>query len=138
MITAFRFFAGDVHVFAVCQPSVPVLAATAIMEQDGDPAAPRTLTLAGGPIDTRINRTVVNSLAEEQGIDWFRYHVITNVPWACVGRGRQVYPGLLQLSGFMAMNLDRHVQAHKDMCTWCTATAIPRPSIGSSTTSSSR
>ncbi len=111
----FRFFAGDVHVFSVCQPSVPVLAATAIMEADGDPHVPLTLTMAGGPIDTRVNQTVVNTLAEKRGTDWFRRNVVTNVPWPCKGRGRQVYPGFLQLTGFMTMNLDRHMQAHKDL-----------------------
>ena len=115
MADMFRFFGGDVHVFAVCQPSVPVLAAVALMEADGDPDVPLTLMLAGGPIDTRINRTVVNELAEKRGTDWFRRNVITNVPWPFPGRGRQVYPGFLQLSGFMTMNLDRHMQAHKDM-----------------------
>ena len=115
MAAMFRFFGGDVHVFAVCQPSVPVLAATALMEAEGDPAVPQTLILAGGPVDTRINHTVVNTLAEERGTDWFRRNVITNVPWPCLGRGRQVYPGFLQLSGFMTMNLDRHMQAQKDM-----------------------
>ncbi len=111
----FRFFGGDVHVFAVCQPSVPVLAATAVMEADGDPAVPLSLILAGGPIDTRVNQTVVNTLAEKRGTDWFRRNVITNVPWPSRGRGRDVYPGFLQLSGFMTMNLDRHMQAQKDM-----------------------
>ena len=115
MADMFRFFGGDVHVFAVCQPSVPVLAATALMEADGDPDVPLSLILAGGPIDTRINPTVVNTLAEERGTDWFRRNVITNVPWPSPGSGRQVYPGFLQLSGFMTMNLDRHMQAQKDM-----------------------
>jgi poly(3-hydroxybutyrate) depolymerase len=115
MAGMFRFFGGDVHVFAVCQPSVPVLAATALMEADGDPCVPLSLILAGGPIDTRISPTVVNKLAEERGTDWFRRNVITNVPWSSSGRGRQVYPGFLQLSGFMTMNLDRHMQAQKDM-----------------------
>ncbi|HEX6002160.1 MAG TPA: polyhydroxyalkanoate depolymerase [Hyphomicrobiaceae bacterium] len=115
MADIFRHMGGDVHVFAVCQPSVPVLAAAAVMEMDGDPCVPLSLTLAGGPIDTRINPTVVNTLAEERGIEWFRRNVITNVPWDRPGRGRQVYPGFLQLSGFMTMNLDRHMQAHKDM-----------------------
>jgi poly(3-hydroxybutyrate) depolymerase len=115
MANIFRFFGGDVHVFAVCQPSVPVLAATAVMEAAGDPAVPLTLMLAGGPIDTRVNQTVVNTLAEKRGTDWFRRNVITNVPWPSPGRGRQVYPGFLQLSGFMTMNLDRHMQAHKDL-----------------------
>ena len=111
----FRHLGGDVHVFAVCQPSVPVLAATALMEADGDPNVPLSLILAGGPIDTRINPTVVNTLAEERGTEWFRRNVITAVPWDQPGRGREVYPGFLQLSGFMTMNLDRHMQAQKDM-----------------------
>ncbi len=115
MADLFRFFGGDVHVFAVCQPSVPVLAAAALMEAAGDPCVPLSLIMAGGPIDTRISPTVVNKLAEERGTDWFRRNVITNVPWSSPGRGRQVYPGFLQLSGFMTMNLDRHMQAHKDM-----------------------
>jgi poly(3-hydroxybutyrate) depolymerase len=115
MADIFRHLAGDVHVFAVCQPSVPVLAATALMEADGDPNVPLSLVLAGGPVDTRINPTVVNTLAEERGTEWFRRNVITHVPWDRPGRGRRVYPGFLQLSGFMTMNLDRHMQAHKDM-----------------------
>jgi poly(3-hydroxybutyrate) depolymerase len=115
MMDIFRFFGGDVHVFAVCQPSVPVLAAAAAMEADGDPCVPLSLMLAGGPIDTRISPTVVNTLAQKRGTDWFRRNVITNVPWTRPGRGRQVYPGFLQLSGFMTMNLDRHMQAQKDM-----------------------
>jgi poly(3-hydroxybutyrate) depolymerase len=115
MRAIFRYFSGDVHVFAVCQPAVPVLAATALMEADGDPAIPLSLILAGGPVDTRVNPTVVNTLAQKRGTDWFRRNVITNLPWPCAGRGRQVYPGFLQLSGFMTMNLDRHVQAHKQM-----------------------
>ena len=114
MCTILRLFGGDVHVFAVCQPCVPVLAATALLDADGEPV-PLSLILAGGPIDTRINPTRVNALAEQRGSDWFRRNVITNVPWPCAGRGRQVYPGFLQLSGFMTMNLDRHVEAHKDM-----------------------
>jgi poly(3-hydroxybutyrate) depolymerase len=104
-----------VHVFAVCQPSVPVLAATALMEAEDDPAVPRSLTLAGGPIDTRVNPTAVNRLAEERGTDWFRRNVITAVPWPNPGFGRKVYPGFLQLTGFMTMNLDRHFKAHKDL-----------------------
>ena len=115
MIEMLRFFGGDVHVFAVCQPAVPVLAATAIMEADGDARVPLSLVLAGGPVDTRINPTVVNTLAEQRGTDWFRRNVVTNVPWGRPGRGRQVYPGFLQLSGFMTMNLDRHIEAHTDM-----------------------
>ena len=111
----FMMFGGDVHVFAVCQPSVPVLAATALMEAAGDPNVPRSLMLAGGPIDTRINPTAVNRLAEERGTDWFRRNVIGTVPWPNLGFGRAVYPGFLQLTGFMTMNLDRHVLAHKEL-----------------------
>lgn len=110
-----RHLDGDVHVFAVCQPSVPVLAAVAMMEQDNDPCVPHTLTLAGGPVDTRINPTQVNRLAEEKGTKWFRNNVITTVPWPAIGYGRAVYPGFLQLTGFMTMNLDRHLTAHKDL-----------------------
>jgi poly(3-hydroxybutyrate) depolymerase len=104
----------DTHVMAVCQPSVPVLAAVALMEGRGDRFAPATMTLMGGPIDTRINPTAVNLLAEERGIEWFRDNVVMQVPWPNPGFMREVYPGFLQLSGFMSMNLDRHIIAHKD------------------------
>lgn len=103
-----------VHVVAVCQPSVPVLAAVSIMEADGDVDAPASMTLMGGPIDTRINPTAVNELAKGKTIDWFRDNVVMQVPWPQPGFGRNVYPGFLQLSGFMSMNLDRHMTAHKD------------------------
>jgi poly(3-hydroxybutyrate) depolymerase len=115
MTDMFRHFGGDVHVFSVCQPSVPVLAAVALMEAADDPCVPHTMTLAGGPIDTRISPTVVNQLAMQRGTDWFRRNVITNVPWPSAGYGRSVYPGFLQLSGFMTMNLDRHMNAHKEL-----------------------
>lgn len=104
----------DLHMLAVCQPSVPALVATALMNEDGDAATPRSLTMMGGPIDTRINPTEVNRFATTQGYDWFPANVIMNVPWPHPGHGRPVYPGFLQLSGFMAMNLDRHVSAHWD------------------------
>ncbi len=105
---------GDVHVMAVCQPAVPVLAATALMEAHDDPYAPASVILMGGPIDTRINPTAVNVLAAERGTDWFRDNVIMKVPFPHPGFMRDVYPGFLQLSGFMGMNLDRHVTAHYD------------------------
>ncbi|MEI9429093.1 polyhydroxyalkanoate depolymerase [Mesorhizobium sp. Cs1299R1N3] len=104
----------DTHVMAVCQPSVPVLAAVALMEAKGDPFVPSTMTLMGGPIDTRRNPTAVNLLAKEKGIDWFRNNVVMRAPWPVPGFGREVYPGFLQLSGFMSMNLDRHIIAHKE------------------------
>lgn len=106
---------GDTHIIAVCQPSVPVLAATALMESGNDPYAPRSMTLMGGPIDTRINPTAVNKLAEERGIDWFRRNVISKVPFPHPGVGRDVYPGFLQLNGFVSMNLDRHLDAHQEL-----------------------
>jgi len=98
-----------------CQPAVPVLAATALMEASGEVAVPRTLMLAGEPVDTRIGPTVVNNLAKERGLEWFRRTVITEVPWPAPGCGRKVYPGFLQFSGFMLMNLDRHLKAHREM-----------------------
>ncbi|MFD1329815.1 polyhydroxyalkanoate depolymerase [Mycoplana ramosa] len=104
----------DTHVVAVCQPSVPVLAAVARMEEEGDPLSPSSMTLMGGPIDTRVNPTAVNRLAEERPIDWFQDNVIMPVPWPQPGFMRLVYPGFLQLSGFMSMNLDRHLIAHKE------------------------
>jgi len=104
----------NTHVMAVCQPSVPVLAAVALMEERGDPLSPATMTLMGGPIDTRRNPTAVNNLAGEHDIEWFRTNVIMQVPFPESGFSRDVYPGFLQLSGFMSMNLDRHIGAHKD------------------------
>src|SRR5579872_577032 len=106
---------GDTHVIAVCQPSVPVLAAVSLMEADQDPCVPISMVLMGGPIDTRINPTAVNALAEQRGIDWFRTHVITKVPFPNPGFMRDVYPGFLQLNGFVSMNLDRHIEAHKQL-----------------------
>jgi len=111
----FRLFDGNLHVIAVCQSAVPVLAATALMETAGDQSVPLTIMLAGGPVDTRISPTAVNELAKERGLDWFRRNVITQVPWPAPGQGRRVYPGFLQLSGFMWMNLDRHLESHRAM-----------------------
>ncbi|MCT8973257.1 polyhydroxyalkanoate depolymerase [Microbaculum marinisediminis] len=108
---------GDTHVMAVCQPSVPVLAAVALMETRNDPYAPLTMTLMGGPIDTRVNPTAVNRLAEERDLEWFRRNVIMKVPFPHPGVMRDVYPGFLQLGGFMSMNLDRHVAAHHELFT---------------------
>ncbi len=106
---------GDTHVIAVCQPSVPVLAAVALMEAKGDPAVPRSMILMGGPIDTRSNPTGVNKVAEQRGVDWFRCNVITKVPFPNPGVMRDVYPGFLQLNGFVSMNLNRHIEAHKNL-----------------------
>ena len=103
------------HTLGVCQPSVPLIAAVALMEADGDPRAPDSMTLMGGPIDTRRSPTAVNLLAEKRGSRWFRENCIFPVPYPYPGFGRNVYPGFLQLSGFMAMNIDRHVDAHLEM-----------------------
>jgi len=80
-------------------------------------ALPASMTLMGGPIDTRINSNAVNKLAENRGLDWFRSHVITKVPFPHPGFMRDVYPGFLQLHGFMSMNLDRHIEAHRNLFT---------------------
>src|SRR5207244_10426567 len=99
----------------VCQPSVPVLAAVAGMEAADDPYVPHSMVLMGGPIDTRVNPTVVNTLAERRGIDWFRRNVITKVPFPNPGVMRDVYPGFLQLHGFVSMHLDRHIEAPRNL-----------------------
>jgi poly(3-hydroxybutyrate) depolymerase len=115
VISLLHVLGGDCHVVAVCQPSVPVLAAVARMEAEDDPYVPYSMTLMGGPIDTRVNPTAVNTHAVKRGIGWFRRHVIAKVPWPHPGFLREVYPGFLQLSGFLGMNLDRHFDAHKAM-----------------------
>jgi len=115
LISMIRALGPDLHILAVCQPSVPVVAAVARMEAENDPFTPRSMTLMGGPIDTRRSPTAVNLVAEERGIDWFKRNCIVKVPPAYPGFWRDVYPGFLQLSGFMAMNIDRHMNAHYDM-----------------------
>ena len=105
----------DVHVMAVCQPAVPVIAAIARMEAEGDPLTPASMILMGGPIDPRERPTEVNRVAESRGTEWFRKNCVVKVPLPNPGFMRDVYPGFLQLSGFMAMNMDRHVEAHGEM-----------------------
>ncbi len=107
-----RFLGPDLHVMAVCQPGPAVLAATSMLAEDNDPAQPATLTLMGSPIDTRLSPTVPNELATSRSLEWFEKNVITWVSWPNPGMLRQVYPGFLQLTGFMTMNMDRHVNAH--------------------------
>jgi poly(3-hydroxybutyrate) depolymerase len=115
VIDMLQVLGPDTHVMAVCQPSVPVLAAVALMEEDQDAFAPRSMILMSGPIDTRVNPTAVNRLATERGTDWFQRNAIMRVPLGHPGFGRAVYPGFLQLSGFMSLNMDRHVTAHWNM-----------------------
>ncbi len=112
MLTLFR---GRIHIMAVCQPSVPVLAAVSLLEKEESLFSPRTTILIGGPVDTRINPTSVNLLAEQKGTDWFERNVIMKVPWPHQGFRRPVYPGFMQLTGFMTMNLDRHYTAHRKL-----------------------
>jgi poly(3-hydroxybutyrate) depolymerase len=105
----------NTHTLGVCQPAVPLMAAVARMSSEKDPFVPASMTLMGGPIDTRESPTQVNQLAQERGTEWFRDNCLVRVPFPYPGVGREVYPGFLQLSGFMAMNMDRHVNAHVDM-----------------------
>jgi poly(3-hydroxybutyrate) depolymerase len=105
----------NTHVMAVCQPSVPVLAAVALMSERHDPNLPRSMILMGGPIDTRRNPTIVNQYAIERGVEWFRRNAIVQVPFLHPGAGREVYPGFMQLTGFVAMNLERHMGAHREL-----------------------
>lgn len=103
------------HMVAICQPSVSALAATAIMCEDDNPARPATLTLMAGPIDTRIQPTKVNEFAKSKPIEWFERNLINYVPLQCKGALRKVYPGFVQLSAFVSMNLERHIKQHMDL-----------------------
>lgn len=110
-----RRLGPDVHVMAVCQPSVPVLAAVSLLAAADDPCQPKSMVLMGGPIDPAAAPTEVNRFAEAHSIGWFERMVITTVPERFPGVCRRVYPGFLQLAGFLSMNLERHVSAHWDM-----------------------
>jgi poly(3-hydroxybutyrate) depolymerase len=103
------------HLLAVCQPAVPAFAATALMNADKNPWRPKTLTMMGGPIDTRLAPTAINTLATQRPFAWFEQNVIATVPIIYPGAGRKVYPGFLQLAGFMTMNLGSHLVSHWEM-----------------------
>jgi len=103
------------HVVAVCQPCVAVLVAAAVMAQAGNAAQPRSMTLMAGPIDTRVNPTKVNELANSKPIAWFEQNLIATVPLRYPGAFRRVYPGFVQLAAFMSMNIERHVKAHREL-----------------------
>ena len=105
----------DTHVVAVCQPAPAVVAAVSLMAARNDPAQPRSMTLMGGPVDTRAAPTAVTQLAEQHPISWFEQHVVATVPPWHPGAFRRVYPGFLQLAAFISMNPDRHVEAHRRM-----------------------
>ena len=112
-------FLGEIgpgaHVLAVCQPCVQTLAAVAVMSETKDPATPRSMTLMAGPIDPRESPTEVNELAGKKSLAWFETSVISTVPSRFAGAGRKVYPGFVQLTAFMAMNMDRHRTAHRKL-----------------------
>ena len=103
------------HMVAICQPSVSALAAAAIMSEDDHPARPASLTLMAGPIDTRILPTKVNEFAKSKPLKWFEDNLINYVPFQCKGAFRQVYPGFVQLTAFVSMNLERHIKQHIDL-----------------------
>ena len=115
MIRFIQTIGPGTHVIAVCQPCVAALAATAIMAEDDDPATPRSLTLMAGPVDCRVNPTGVNTLATSKPIEWFEKNLISHVPLPHAGHMRRVYPGFVQVSAFLAMNLERHKKAFRDM-----------------------
>jgi poly(3-hydroxybutyrate) depolymerase len=115
LIEFMRHIGPDVHTMAVCQPSVPLMAAVALLNEMKDPCAPKTMTLMGGPIDTRKAPTKVNQFSQEHSIEWFESNVITRVPMNYPGFMRRVYPGFLQLAGFMSMNFERHKDAHVEL-----------------------
>ncbi len=103
------------HLLAVCQPAVPAFAATALMAAARNPWRPKTLSMMGGPIDTRKAPTAINTLATQRPLGWFQNNVIATVPMIYPGSGRKVYPGFLQLAGFMTMNLGSHLISHWEM-----------------------
>ncbi len=103
------------HVVAVCQPCVAVLAAVAVMAEDGNAAQPRSMTLMAGPIDCRVNPTKVNELANSKPMEWFEKNLIATVPLRYAGASRRVYPGFVQLAAFVSMNIERHVRAHREL-----------------------
>ena len=103
------------HIMAVCQPTVPTLAAVASMSEDHNKSVPKSMTLIGGPVDARKNPTAVNHFAKDKSISWFEQNVIAKVPDSYPGKGRMVYPGFLQLAGFMSMNILKHIESHARM-----------------------
>ncbi|WCT72284.1 polyhydroxyalkanoate depolymerase [Sphingomonas naphthae] len=113
IITFLEELGPGANVVSVCQPCVQTLAAVAIMAEDDHPCQPRTMTLMGGPLDVREAPTAVNDLANTKPIEWFEANLISRVPFGHAGFGREVYPGFMQLTAFMAMNMGRHVDQHR-------------------------
>lgn len=112
LIEFIKHIGPEVNIVAVCQPAVPVMVACSLLASWKDAAQPRSMVLMGGPIDTRVSPTGVNKLAKEKPLSWFEHSVCMDVPFYYPGAYRKVYPGFLQLSGFMSMNLDRHIESH--------------------------
>lgn len=115
MVRYLRAMGPGAHVVAVCQPCVAALAATALLAEDDDPAQPRSVTLMAGPVDCRVNPTGVNQLATSKPMDWFERTLISHVPPPHAGHMRRVYPGFVQLTAFMSMNLERHLQQFRNL-----------------------
>ncbi len=107
-----EFLAGDFHIIAVCQPTVPTVVAAAVMAQNNETFQPKSMSLLGGPIDTRVSPTEVNEYAISKELEWFENNVICTVPDKYAGAGQKVYPGFIQLTGFLSMNLDTHINKH--------------------------
>ncbi|MCQ8183834.1 polyhydroxyalkanoate depolymerase [Parvularcula maris] len=114
LIEFFEAIGPGAHAMAVCQPGPPLLAACAVMAEEDNPARPRTMTFMGSPIDARKSPTVTNLLAEQKAFEWFEENMIQTVPAPYAGMTRSVYPGFLQLTSFMSMNIERHVNATFD------------------------
>jgi poly(3-hydroxybutyrate) depolymerase len=112
MIEHLSTYGERVTVMAVCQPGIPVLAAASLMAADDNPRRPAALVLMGSPMDTARNPKQPNELATQRPLSWFENNVVVCVPWPNRGFLRRVYPGFLQLSSFLAMNANRHVDAH--------------------------
>jgi poly(3-hydroxybutyrate) depolymerase len=112
VIACLEHIGPGAHLMAVCQPCPASLAAAALMAADDNPAQPKSIILMAGPVDTRVSPTEVNDLAHSKPLSWFEQNVIATVPWRYPGAGRRVYPGFLQVSAFVSMNVGRHVSAH--------------------------
>jgi polyhydroxyalkanoate depolymerase len=115
LITFLEKLGRGAHLVAICQPSVSALAAAALMSEDDHPARPASLTLMAGPIDTRVQPTRVNEFAKSKSLRWFEQNMINTVPLQCAGALRKVYPGFVQVTAFVSMNLDRHVKSHLEL-----------------------
>ncbi len=115
LIDFLHFLGPNTHLLAVCQPSVPALAAVSVMSGWGDNCVPTSLTMIGGPIDTRKSPTKVNQLAKEQPLEWFERNVVVDVPPPYPGMFRKVYPGFIQLTNFISMNLEQHIKSYGEL-----------------------